>query len=435
MVIDHKPETAEKKGAQIGEQLGAEKKGASEAFQKELSSIGHGSASEQNAFYSKLRDTAHGHLPGIDIQGDAEHHNLKVTEKGKDGKEKTLYDQAGKEKEEHTVKAGEGPYQILQRQHPEWNHEQLRDEARKIKKETGRENFAQGEHLKINADGSVVSRKENGENYSEVTSAGGKVKTTSTHTVDGKGGFTDSTENKETGAKSVHVQDEKGNYSRKEFDGQGKLTGEQSREKTPEGADSITTRKPDGSFTKSTINPDKSRVEHVQAGNGDYSQKKFAPDGSFKSEQIRQTAPDGSASMTERNSDNSFKKVTLNADKSRVEHNQDAAGNYTEKTLDQNNQVTRERSLQKNADQSETLTDRVAGQGFVRRTTNADHSRSIHEEDKDGNYTEKRLDPEGKPTSIQTHKILEGGIQEDIITDGQGRVVRKWQRNPDGSPR
>jgi hypothetical protein len=114
-----------------------------------------------------------------------------------------------------------------------------------IKHETGRESFKQGEQLKINENGSVTSRIEKNGNYSETTSKDSKPIETKAHVLDGKGGFTDTTENKGDGTKRVREQDKDGNYTETSFGRDGKKTGDISHKTNPDG--SITDAVHDGS--------------------------------------------------------------------------------------------------------------------------------------------------------------------------------------------
>ncbi len=71
--------------------------------------------------------------------------------------------------------ANEGPYQALKNQHPDWDHSKLKQEARDIKQQTGRESFSKGEQFRKNDDGSVTTRLETNGKYLEKTSKDGKL--------------------------------------------------------------------------------------------------------------------------------------------------------------------------------------------------------------------------------------------------------------------
>jgi hypothetical protein len=107
------------------------------------------------------------------------------------------------------LKAGEGPYGALQRQHPEWQHKRLLEEAQRIRKETGHSAFKQSERFYFREDGSVTSRIEKNGSYYETTSKDGKVSEKKNHVEDGRGGYTDTVENKD-GDRKVYIADRSG---------------------------------------------------------------------------------------------------------------------------------------------------------------------------------------------------------------------------------
>ena len=235
MVVDsHQPaqqDTPEqRKGREIGKHLSNHQRGAEHEMVREAYEMMAKSSEQQNGFYSTLKDSAGPYLRKLEISGDVGSHNLKVTMARKDGKVEKLYDQDSKEQAERSIGKSEGPYDPLKRQHPDWDQKKLIQEARNFKTETGRESFNQGEQLRANADGSVTSRRQNGENYKEITSKDGKEQSSKTHTVDDKGGFTDLIENKQDGSRTVHEEDRHGNYTEKSFDKGGTLKGSKTHE-------------------------------------------------------------------------------------------------------------------------------------------------------------------------------------------------------------
>lgn len=104
---------------------------------------------DANAPLAQTKNTAQTHLPALEISG---------------AKEMTL-----------PLKAGEGPYGALQRQHPEWEHKRLLEEAHNVKKQTGQSTFRQSEQFYYKEDGSITSRVQTNGGYLETTSKDGKA--------------------------------------------------------------------------------------------------------------------------------------------------------------------------------------------------------------------------------------------------------------------
>jgi len=187
---------------------------------KELHNDLHGmSAGQRKEFFHSLQGASQGHkLPGLEIHEDAQHH-MKVTEQVH-GKSHVLLDETaraghpggdrhqpekgrppdaadgkphdGKPDDGFSsgLRKGEGPYQALHRQHPEYDHKKLMEESHRVMKESGRNSFSQGEQFKSNEDGSVTTRTPghgNDGSFSEKTQKDGK--TSETKTGDGKGNW------------------------------------------------------------------------------------------------------------------------------------------------------------------------------------------------------------------------------------------------------
>lgn len=123
------------------------------------------------------------------------------------------------------VESGDGPYQMLQREHPFRTHKELLEEAHKIKDAMGHKRLKSGDSLTPNEDGSVTAHRTNAghsKDFTDTRMAGGKtieVKSRSHH----DGGFTEVTDQKETGRRTVHERRADGSFREEERDKDGKL--------------------------------------------------------------------------------------------------------------------------------------------------------------------------------------------------------------------
>ncbi|MBX9724052.1 MAG: hypothetical protein K2X81_21780, partial [Candidatus Obscuribacterales bacterium] len=196
----------------VAEHLRAKDAGALDELRKDVRGM---RPEEQQQFFRQLateaKNSPNHNLPGLEITEDKKG-GLQVKDKGgvlynegKSGKPEapTAPAKPGGEQFSPGLKKGEGPYQALHRQHPDWNHKQLLDEAHKIKEQTGRKEFKAGEQFKSNPDGSVTTREESKKN---------------------DGSFTE-TNSKDGHKTSVRTGDKDGNWTENKFDPSGKSTG------------------------------------------------------------------------------------------------------------------------------------------------------------------------------------------------------------------
>jgi hypothetical protein len=315
------------------------------------------------------------------------------------------------------LKAGEGPYGALERQHSDWDHGKLLDAAHKIKEHTGRSTFDQGEKFRFNPDGSVTSRKESGGgSFSETRSKDGK-----------KIGSMD------------HKQEKDGSWSETHYDGDGKKTKDIAHKKNPDGSSTEHERDAQGNTIRSReTRKDKSYSEKTRNPDGSYSSHEYDSKGKEITNQSRtpndknQKGKEYSVVGRQEKPDGSFIETRKNQDQSTTIHDQDSKGNYTEKYRDKDGNPTGDRAHTQNPDGSSSDTWHDA-KGDVSRTreTRPDGSYSesektpegytVREGDGKGSYTEKYHDKDGNQTGA-----LVNARQPD------GSFKKSWHFGPDG---
>ena len=306
------------------------------------------------------------------------------------------------------LRAGEGPYQALHRQHPEWNDHQLKDQAHKILAQTGRHSFKQGEQFKMNSDGSVTSHLDNRSkdgSYTETTSKDGKPVSDKVHMTK-PNGYTD-VERSATGAKQTDHTD----------DGQG---GYKEHSESTDGTVSDTTY--DAATKKThTESTDKDKNKTVRDTNGD---------GTYS-----ETTTDGSGKVTRTES--------LDKDHNRTIKQTDAAGTEHEETTNLATGVYTETTKDKEGHKSDK-TQTPTADGF----TEVEHKdgktiNTSHTDTGNGNYTEHSESSDGSASttsydkaSAKTHTVMtdkdgnttttdksDDGVSSAVTTDIHGRTT------------
>ncbi|MDR3615946.1 MAG: hypothetical protein P4L53_20480 [Candidatus Obscuribacterales bacterium] len=390
---------------------------------KEMHNDLHGMSVEQRKeFFHSLQSASQGHkLPGLEIHEDAQHH-LKVTEKVH-GKNHVLFDETARPgpkdgdgqttEKGHPLKAadgktqdgkpddgfspglrkGEGPYQALHRQHPEYTHKQLMDESHKIMKESGRNSFSQGEQFKSNDDGSVTTR----------TPGHGK-----------DGAFTETTQ-KDGKTSEIKTATADGSWNSQKFDDAGK-PGDSVEHKV--GAD--------GTYTEITKGPDQKVISQVTGDKDGKNVETFDGDGNR------------TASIRESNDGTSVVGWKKNADGTQTNIDQPDANHRTEiQTKDGQVISTSKMTSDKDGTNTENF-DKDNNQVSAMRNNN------------DGTSTGWRKNPDGTTTSIDgtdpNQRVettpRDGGTNTEVYgKDGnqissmreKGASQIGWHKNADGS--
>lgn len=166
-----------------------------------------GLSAEQKFWDTLAKDTKGLNLPDLKLEMGTDKHVKAV----KDATGKSLFDSGERAQPGQLspgLEKGQGPYQAFRAQG--MNDHDAKEAAHKVKQQTGRSEFRQGEQFKINQDGSVTSRLESRNHdgsYTETTSKDGKV--VSTTAVDKDGKRTNTTLDKD--GKTIEVSDKNGN--------------------------------------------------------------------------------------------------------------------------------------------------------------------------------------------------------------------------------
>jgi hypothetical protein len=444
MTLDRQHSVGDKAN-HVAESFKSQNPGALHELHHDLQGMSSGQRKE---FFHKLQGAANGQkLPGLEISEDSKHH-LKVSE-SVGGKSHTLYDESAKEHGRHSdkpakaapdatqpkpdatqpkpdatqpnkdgefsggLRKGEGPYQALKRQHPDWDSKHLLTEARNVEKQLGRNSFKQGEQFKTNSDGSVSTKTTGADgNYSSETRKDGKV--TETRTGDAAGNF--QSQSFDANGKKLGGVDHKVNsdgYTETNTDGDGKVTSTVSADKTGTATESFDANgkkissirdNNDGSQVGWHDNADGSRTNIDQTDANHRTEITNFKDGS----KVTKT--------TEQNADG--KKVTTTDGKGTNTDVYDSTGNQTS-AMRENNDGSAV-GWRKNSDGS---------------TTSIDQS--------DKNHRTETTARDGKTVSVMTHEQTDNG-SKDVTTDAAGNTLTKTydakgtqtsgvQANKDGS--
>jgi hypothetical protein len=385
------------------------------------------SAGQRHDFFHNLQSSAGGHkLPGLEIHEDSKH-NLKVSENGQGHGKHVLYDEAKESKapgkqdapiskapesptnpptgdKSHQnngdqfssgLKKGEGPYQALQRQHPDWDHQKLKEESKKIKEQTGRNSFKQGEQFKSNDDGSVTSRENDHQgNFSETTQKNGK--TSDVRSGDAKGNWTSKSYD-ETGKETkstVHTAGNDGTYSEIQR-ADGKVTSTVSTDKT--GKNTATFDKDTNKTSAMRENNDGSAVGWKKNSDGSMT----TIDQPDKNHSTETTTKDG---------------TTINT----KTHEQSADGSKDVITDDKGNNTN---VYDKSGNQSSAMRNNNDGTAIGWRKNSDGSTTSVDQSDK--NHWTETTQKDGKTLSTKTHEPLADGSKE-TTTDNNGKNVNTF---------
>jgi hypothetical protein len=164
--------------------------------------------SQQSIPTPRLQNTSGAHLPQFSLTGMPDTHQT---------------DHHAKRKLK--VESGDGPFQMLQREHPFRTPQELAKEAHKIKQAMGHRNLKAGDELTPHEDGTITTRRTRSASsgdFTETHMAGGKAADIKTRTNHG-GGFTEVTDHKLTGRKTVHERNPDGSFKEEERDKKGVL--------------------------------------------------------------------------------------------------------------------------------------------------------------------------------------------------------------------
>jgi hypothetical protein len=259
------------------------------------------------------------------------------------------------------LRAGEGPYQALHRQHPDWNNQKLKEESHKILEQTGRNSFKQGEQFKFNSDGSVTSHLDNRSkdgSYTETTSKDGKPVGDKVHMTT-PDGYTEVEQNANGKKQTTHTDDGNGGYK--------------------EHSEST-----DGTVSDTTYDPT-TKITHSESVDAN------------KNTTVRDTNGDGTYSET--TTDNATKKThteSVDKDKNKTVTDADpATGSYQTQVTDAKGRETHSESRDQNG-------------ATTSKDTNPDT----------GAFTEKSRDSSGKVSDV-THTPTQDGYTETAHRDGK----------------
>ncbi|HEY9677484.1 MAG TPA: hypothetical protein V6C76_05720 [Drouetiella sp.] len=411
--------------------------------------------SERTRFFDSLAGEAaktQGGLPNLEITGTHAHNDLKVSVKGQHD---PVYDEHGGFS--GGLRKGEGPYQALHRQHPEWDHKQLMDEAHRIKKELGPHSFKQGEEFKTNEDGSVsVRSKTHDGGFEQQTRKDGKVTETQkgdskgnydAQQYDSKGNKGDTIEHRVTNDGYTETQkDQTGNVTRKvTSDKDGTLTETYDKDKH---ATSSMREKPDGSVKGWRQNADGSRTEidqpdkdhrtetTIKGGEKTTSTWERTADGE------KRTTTDAKGTNTDiydkagnqisadrKNNDGSSIGWHKNADGTVTSYESADPKHRTETTLKDGQPVSTKTIEQTSTGRNETIEDNAGnkwnnsydtkGNQIAGSKTNPDGSQTGWSKDSHGNITH--------------FDVAVGGAETSMKFDPQGKLIqREWHDDKTG---
>lgn len=442
------------KANHVAESFKSHNPGALNDLHNDLKGMSQGQRKE---FFHKLQGATNGqHLPGLDISEDKDHH-LKVTEKVH-GKSHTLYDEttkhnrhqgdtqpkpspeagqkpepgqkpddASKPKQDSDftggLRKGEGPYQALHRQHPDWDHKKLMDESHKIKQQLGKEQFTQGEQFRTNADGSVSTRTTGTDgNYNQETKKDGKV--TETRSGDANGNFQSQSfdaNGQKTGSLEHKVTPD--GYTETQKDADGKTTSQVTADKTGKNTDtfdkdgnktSSMRENNDGSVVGWKKNADGTQT-NIDQPDANHKTETTTKDGKVISTKTHEQTADGSKDVIEdekgKNTNiydkdgNQLSSMRENNDGSAIGWKKNADGTLT--SIDQPDQNHRTETTTKDGQVVNTMTHEKTATGSTDVTT-----------DKDGKLT-KTYDAQGNQTS---------GIKQNADSSSTG-----WVKDKDGN--
>ncbi len=433
---------------------------------------------DQQKFWDTVAtDASKAHLPDLKFDYSADHHVKSV----KDAQGKEVYNSekaAAKpgdkgEKPGYTagLDKGQGPYQALQKQHPDWSHKQLMEASHQIMKETGRHSFNQGEQFKINENGSVSIRTESkdGNSSKETTYEKGKAvgdKTTN-KTADGY----ESTEH---------------NYKDKTTTQTTKKGDDISSTTTNEKGEVVGTRKENAKTGNWSEETKDGKTEHKQDPNGSYTETFKGKDGVSKSTKTYDATKgtthtdavdkDGNRTVRDENSKDGTYKATVTNKDGKVTHTEEKdkdgntkvrdidpkTGNWTEKAVDaKTGNITSSKHDGTTGDTDSVTTDKT-GKNVIS-TRHEDKNGNWEENNKkDGTVTKHTVDGKGGYTESVKGKDFSSSTTVDkdgnkhiesedakhnktvrdehpdktysqTVTDAQGNVVEKSQRTWDGS--